>query len=194
MTKKIYFIRHELIEHKHLNREGVERARATGNALEKRGIVIDWVASSPQWRCVQTIYHLLWGGKFDIPFGHVDSRLSDLSSDPEITPETKTFIAERCQQENVTKTDVIYREDSLRDHILRRGVEGAEALNDCVKSQPGKNLLICSHGGSRMEPTISTLIGSDVFEPPFLLERGEIAMLLFDNLSFKSVEYLGHIA
>lgn len=194
METKLYFMRHELIEGKYLTNDGIARARATGVALKKRGLTFDWATTSPQWRCIQTVYNVVQSGEFDIPLGRVDSRLDDLSSDAEIPIETKAFIADCCQQNNNTKkTDVLLGDESLRPHILRRGAEGAEALIDSVRNQPGKNILVCSHGGSRMEPAISILIGQDVSEPPFLFNRGEIAVLHFENLLFQSFEYLGHI-
>ena len=56
---RLLFVRHEDYDGSALTAAGAARARATGAILAERGIVVGWAASSPQWRCIQTVQLLL---------------------------------------------------------------------------------------------------------------------------------------
>lgn len=190
---RLVFARHEDYDGSGLTAGGAERARATGAILAERGIAIGCARSSPQWRCIQTARLLLEGNRSSIPLARVELRLGDLELDPAVDERKKAALRTRARELGIAKELLVLRDEPLRPHLRRRGAEGAAALVELVRERPGETLLAVSHGGSRMEPTICTLLGRDVADPPFVFERGSVALLAFDGLDLLSVDYLGRL-
>jgi broad specificity phosphatase PhoE len=192
VSTNVLLLRHERNEGDRLHPEGVARARKTGAALHAAGIDLAAVVSSPRWRCIETVRWVLEGGSYPLVLEAVDARLGDLALDPVIPRRARERILTRAEALGVAKGKVMLeRSPNLRPHFRRRGLEGSAVLLDLVARHAGKTILVCTHGGSRLEPVVCTLAAASLARPPYYFARGGLARLVFEDRVLRHHHYLG---
>ncbi len=189
METLVLFMRHEKNLGNQLKIDGINSARITGSKLKAQGEKLNILISSPQWRCLETIQNLLIGYNEMIPLHKIDYRFGDIKLDPNVDQTIVKNIFAKASAWGVEKEEIYFKDKAIKNDLLRRGREGLEAILDAVAEHPGKTILICSHGGSRMEPTICSLLEKDISDPPFIFKRGSIAKIVFDGPLLKYVKY-----
>lgn len=191
-TTKVLFERHE----EHNKREGLElllldaqhRAINRGKALAKGGVKIDAVYTSPRPRAVSTALTTVYGNGTTPNFA-VEKRVGDFKADPR-TPadgmkKLKGLAIERYGDDSdANLARAMLELSELHEFMQLRAKEGAEALLEIAAANPGKTVLVTSHGVARMELVLRHLRGIrgneliDIVGE--LIDRGEIVECMFE--------------
>ncbi len=170
--------------------DAIQRARERGRKLRERFSKINQVFSSPQPRCLATVIETLIGFGTLIPI-ETDDNLGDISIDVDPEPlkakakELGIGVEELCLQPASVSPEF----DNI---MLNRARMGTIALLSITKKHGGQTVLVCSHGGSRMEASIlgikkslltsaSTEKFSELGLPKKNFEPGEICRLVIDQ-------------
>ena len=192
MTKTtVLLMRHEFDNRSGLTGQGILRARSSGATLAAQGISIGRAHSSPRWRCVQTVQEILAGADSPIGLEATEPSLDDIRHDTLVRSDVIDQILDEARVGNTTKEQLFLSDRRLREDILRRGSESAALVRRLVREHPGETLLVCSHGGSRLEPTICNLIGVELKDTPAFVERGGVVRLDFEESDAPEFKYLG---
>lgn len=187
MTTTVLFLRHEEHVENRLTPNGIVAAHNLGKGLKAMGISPEVLISSPQWRCIETIQNVMIGYGFMIPLTKIDHRFGDIKLDQHVDPQLVDRILQMAAEEGVEKEIIYFKDKAIRADLIRRGEEGAKAIFDALSEYRGKTLLICSHGGSRMEPIICALTQQDILNPPFVFKKGSLALLVFNQETLVSL-------
>lgn len=181
---RILFIRHG--EHKDNITYPAEAERLIdqGRRLAAAGITISGAISSSADRAISAVYFTKTGlgtGGYTTTV----PRLADMrTEDPGLRDQLKADAKIAGVEAEEYIFHLTARESSWQAMMQRRGEEGATALREFSQNFCGKTILSASHGGSRMEVTISALANrlNDCLDtkPEVMLDRGQIAELILD--------------
>jgi broad specificity phosphatase PhoE len=196
----VVFVRHEKVNNGQLTDNGVKRAIRSGkklrNVLKKKSIGEPKVAvCSQRWRTIQTLGFILQGFGSKLPLYDSFEEFGDTQSGKFKFP--KKFISVVHRNKELKLGTFVANQfilDSYPELSKKRGNEGVAVVKKLFKKERGP-FIIVSHGGSRIEPVITSFLGISANKPPFIMDYGSIAILKFaisvDKVELKNVEYLG---
>lgn len=168
------------------------QAIETGLKLAEMGFVLDKAISSPQGRALETLLCFMQGMGKVVPIT-TEERLNDLGADPVFGKEAVDNLKTKAKNAGKDVEEHFATSPNFREACIRRGKEGADAILEAVRQNPGKVIGFASHGGSRMEITQATLQGRNPQEPEFFFERGGVALYHFEGDRLVKVDYLGNL-
>lgn len=190
MERKVYLGRHAEHENQILTNEGQHLTFEVGRRLgERHGDTdkITHIICSPRLRTVATSITRIEGylsiTKSKPPTYAIDNRIDSFESEGKVALDRLKAEAKAAGME---PEEALLTFEYLREHMIKRGCEGAQAIRDWLDTNPTGVPLFESHGGSRLEVTMMTL-GYSEFDPeavkPFAVkpffERSAVAELTF---------------
>jgi len=198
MKTVILFLRHE--EHgvdgsikQELPPSARERARARGKALKGLVPQIDAAYSSPQVRAYCTVVETLIGHGALMPI-RTDDRLGDVAMDG-VDPAP---IKAKAKEMGIEVEELCFQPSQVslefEQLMLKRALQGANALWQIAATHDGQVVLVGSHGGSRMEVSILGLKNpeaktfADLGTATQIIDRGQIVRLVVDATTGELVE------
>jgi len=160
--------------------EELEKGRSLGRWMAEHGIKIDAAHSSPAGRCLLTILAVLEGaGKMvDVI---TEALLVPFANEPGIDVDA---LKAKAKEMGVEAEEAIFDPSlGLQTILNRRKVETAKCLRDIAAQHPGQTVLVCSHGGSRMEIGLDGLLHPDTpaTKPDRFVERGSFVEVIFED-------------
>ena len=179
----VVFVRHgETDPDKNLSVIGQVRGEKAGEMLRRRGLRPEIFVSSPQLRAIKTLGRVLKGA-------NVSASAEELIECPELgaatdgshayTSDEIVSLKKQCGSLGTDLETGLMTLPDFADKLKLRGQEGADKLQVLVAENPGKVILIASHGGSRMEAVVADLLGVtlDSIKP---FRKGEFCILRFN--------------
>jgi hypothetical protein len=192
---KVLLIRHEIHQNNVVSREARQRAFIFGQKLTEIGLIADVAMSSPQPRCLITLYSVLRGMNSLLPIRTDDAIGDGLLGKYAFTEAEVEIIKITAKTQGVEAERLLLTTDGYREKMILRGHEGAQCITGLVNFNPGKTIATCSHGGSRIETTICSLRSDDIadIKSDELVPMGGGTLLIFEGSTLKEVTYLGNL-
>ncbi len=186
-TTILVLTRHEEHENNVLTTEGADRARRRGQVLGKTA-QIEAAVSSPLPRAVSTAERMLEGAGISLLIEN-ETRLGDFKTDKRAAPDSLNRLKEMAKSQFGNDDDsslakCLPEMPELHELMLMRAEEGATALTEIAVANPGKFVLVTSHGVARMEVAMQWLNGhrsaAEVLDiANNLVDRGESVLATF---------------
>ncbi len=180
----VVFIRHgETTPEKDLSLFGRERGKKAGEMLKEMSLIVEVVASSPQPRAVQTVDNVLNGMGVTLPADELVECIefgAAVDGPHAYTSDEIASLREQCKPRGIDLETGLLTLPDFAAKLELRGKEGADMIRELIDSHPGKNILIASHGGSRIEAVLANLLGAtlDSIKP---FEKSEFVVLRFNH-------------
>lgn len=180
---RILLMRHGAHAANILKPEAVAQAIATGEALQTSGVDIAIAYSSPSPRALETNLHTQHGyGK--MVYIHTDSRIADMSGDPEAV-KVLGEIKKRVEARGLVWGDpgiaqVAYDSNEVFLPLMRgRAMNGDLAIRRTISdNNGGKTALVTSHGVAMIEAALMSLRREEIHIPERLAETCQIIELI----------------
>lgn len=157
-------------------RKWLRLARHFGQEL-KGSVEIGAVWASPEPRAQQHLMEFMFG------LGRMTQlRTSDalcaLNSEG---PEAIAKVLAEAEAAGMGPEEFILNDPAYAEMRKRRGNEGAEFVLGVAEANLGKIVMMGSHGGSRLEPTIAALAGREQENYDYIMPMGSMCILLLDE-------------
>ena len=182
---KVVIICHEGHSGNVLPEDARQRAMLSGKRLAEMGLKADVAVSSPQACALETLLCNLTGMGSIPPIRTDDSFDGTLPGTP--TCHESVLEAMKAEANNAGMT--------IEEYLL--GEEKGWALHVEVLKHPGETIMLCSHGGTTIEPMIRSLDRHHIDQgTDQVFQEGASALLTFGNdpsRSLLNVEYFGNL-
>lgn len=171
-----------------------KRGEALASMLSGDGVQVAGAFSSPQPRCIASLIHTMIGMGELLPI-HTIQELSDITAEPVVDMELLKLKQERLGiasgEEAMLRLDIA---ETMQRNVFKRSKDGSRALLGCSRYYPGKTVLVFSHSGSRIEPSILGLKNRvaknrvDLGMPNRMFKTGEMVELIVNLTTGRLVE------
>lgn len=157
---RILFTRHGEHRNQVVTNDDRDVLLRMGQALSKAGLKIDRMISSPEPRAVRTGLHILDGAD-QTPRVFTKHYLGDISTTHEVD---KVRLKADAKAVGMEAEEYMLTSPHLSEIMRGRGAEGMTELVTMAADCKGDTLLVPSHGGSRMEVSILSLMKMNTLE------------------------------
>lgn len=157
-------------------RKWLRLARQFGQAL-KGNIEIGAACASPEPRAQQHLMEFMFGLGEMVQLRTYDA-LCALNSEGS---EAITKVLAESEAAGMGPEEFILNDPIYAKMRSRRGIEGAQCVLEVAAENLGKVVLVGSHGGSRLEPTIAALAKREQQNYDYIMPMGSMCLMLIDK-------------